>query len=187
MYLTTNYIGIRKGGVRYLFYLLTEDYIEQSVAIQQEVAPLLQEFARNLAGDGALVVPFAGTATENLSAVFNSLDHSFIGKLNQSTPALLILDRDLTEFDPKVSPFLIVSLRESMDDYGRVKVFEVKALLDALVAASRANGLFETANAYLTKLKTSQRRSGVWESVQLRPNFFGVGMDIKAAIDAFRK
>lgn len=187
MYLTTNYIGIRKGGVRYLFYLLTEDYIEQSVAIQQEVAPLLQEFARNLAGDGALVVPFAGTATENLSNVLNSLDHSFIESLNQATPALLILDRDLTEFNPTASPFLVVSLRESMDDYGRVKVFEVKSLLDALATASRANGLFDTAKSYLTQLKSSQRKGDLWESVQLRPNFFGVGMDIKAAIDAFRK
>ena len=187
MYLTTNYLGIRQGGVRYLFYLLTQDYIESNVAIQQGVAPLLEEFARDLAGDGALVVPFAGTASENLSKVTNSLDHQFIESLHSVTPALLILDRDLGEFNPQRSSHLIVSLRESMDEFGHVKVFEVKALLDALVNASRETGLFEQAEEYLSGRKTGQRKTSLWDSVQLRPNFFGLGMDIKAAIEAFRK
>lgn len=187
MYLTTNYLGIRQGGVRYLFYLLTQDYIESNAAIQQSVAPLLEEFARDLAGDGALVVPFAGTASDNLSNVTNALDRQFIESLHSITPALLILDRDLGEFNPQRSSHLIVSLRESMDEYGRVKVFEIKELLDALTGASRETGLFEKAGEYLADRKTGQRNRSLWESVQLRPNFFGLGMDIKAAIEAFRK
>lgn len=187
MYLTTNYLGIRQGGVRYLFYLLTQDYIEDNVAIQQAVAPLLKEFARDLAGDGALVVPFAGTASENLSKVTNALDRPFIESLHSITPALLVLDRDLGEFKPQLSPHLVVSLRESMDDFGRPKVFEVKSLLDALAEASRETDLFKKAEDYLSGRKTGQRKSSLWESLHLRPNFFGLGMDIKAAIEAFRK
>ena len=187
MYVTTNYLGIRQGGVRFLFYLLTQDYIESNVSIQHGVAPLLKEFARDLAGDGALVMPFEGTASENLSAVTNRLDREFIESLHSVTPALLILGCDLQEFDPHRSQHLIISLRESMDEYGRVKVFEVKELLDALVAASRENGLFEKVDGYLNSRKSGGKKSALWESIQLRPNFFGVGMDLKAAIEAVRK
>jgi hypothetical protein len=187
MYLTTNYLGIRQGGVRYLFYLLTQDYIESNTAIQQGVAPLLEEFARDLAGDGALVVPFAGTASDNLSNVTNALSREFIDSLHSITPALLILDRDLVEFNPQRSSHLIVSLRESMDEYGRVKVFEIKELLDTLTNASREDGLFERAKEFLARRETRQRNHSLWESVQLQPNFYGLGMDIKAAIEAFRR
>lgn len=187
MYLTTNYLGIRQGGVRYLFYLLSQDYIESNAEIQRGVAPLLQEFARDLAGDGALVTHFTGTASENLSKVTNALDRPFIESLHSVTPALLILDRDLGEFNPRRSSHLIVSLRESMDEFGRVKVFEVKTLLDVLANATREAGVFEKAEEYLSGRKTDERKSSLWASVQLRPNFFGLGMDIKAAIDAFRE
>lgn len=154
MYLTTNYLGIRKGGVRYLFYLLSQDYIESNAEIQRGVAPLLQEFARDLAGDGALVVPFTRTASENLSKVTNALEPPFIENLYSITPALLILDRDLGEFNPQKSSYLVVSLRKSMDEFGRVKIFEVKALLDVLANASREAGLFEKAEEYLSGRKT---------------------------------
>lgn len=187
MYVTTNYIGIRKGSVRYLFYFLTQDYIEDNVVIQQGVTPLLKRFARDLAGDGALVMPFDGTATENLSAATNCMGRKFIEGLHSLTPALLISSCDLQEFDPHINQHLIISLRDSMDEYGNIRVFEVQALLEALVNASRENGLFEKIDSYLTDVKGSGRKSAVWESVQLRPNFFGVGMDLKAAIDALRK
>ncbi len=187
MYVTTNYVGIRKGSVRYLFYLLTQDYIQDNVAIQQGVTSLLKGFARDLAGDGALVMPFDGTASENLTAATNRMDRKFIEGMHSLTPALLILGCDLQEFDPHINQHLIISLRDSMDEYGNIKVFEVQALLEALVTASRDSGLFEKIDSYLTDVKDSGRSSALWDSVQIRPNFFGVGMDLKAAIDVFRK
>jgi hypothetical protein len=187
MYVTTNYLGIRQGAIRYLFYLLSQDYIEDNKAVQDGVAPLLQWFARELAGDGAVVAPFEGMASENLSRVVNSFERPFIESLHSLTPALLVLDRDLSAFSPGETPYLLISLRDSMDEFGRPKVFELQRLFEMLVEASREPGLLDRAERYLREARAERTRDALWQSLQLQPSFFGLGMDVRAAIDAFRK
>lgn len=63
MYVTTNYLGVRKGSLNYLFFLLSEDYIESNKRIAEAMRPLQEKFAKDLGAAGAIVRPTEGDAT----------------------------------------------------------------------------------------------------------------------------
>ena len=68
MYVTTNYLGVRKGSLRYLFFLLSEDYIESNKRIAEALRPLQEKFAKDLGASGAIVRPTEGDATESIGS-----------------------------------------------------------------------------------------------------------------------
>ena len=54
MWITHSYLGSTRGKMRYLFFLLYEDYIDAQTQFAQELDLFLERFARNL-GDGVLL------------------------------------------------------------------------------------------------------------------------------------
>ena len=68
VYVTTNYLGVRKGSLRYLFFLLSEDYIESNKRIAEALRPLQEKFAKDLGASGAIVRPTEGDATESIGS-----------------------------------------------------------------------------------------------------------------------
>jgi len=188
MYVTTDYLGINRGSVRFLFFLLTEDYLDENRTIQSSLAPLLKKFGQSLAAAGAIVKPASGTASENFTRVLNADENeSFKYSLNGKTPAILVIEGDLKNFRPSHTKHMVISLRDSMDSFGNVKIFEVDELLQALADAAHEGTVFTQAERVLAKREKKARNEAFAESFQLKPNFFGVGLDLKQALAAFKK
>lgn len=188
MYITTDYLGINQGGVRFLFFLLTEDYIEENKTIQSSLAPLFRRFGQQLAAAGAIIKPASGAASENFTKILNAHEsESFKWSLNGKTPAILVIEGDLKTFRPSHSKHMVISLRDSMDSFGNVKIFEVGELLQALAEASHEGTVFTQAGKVLAERNRKVRNDALAESVQFKPNFFGIGLDLRQAIAAFKK
>lgn len=183
MWVTTNYIGIERGDMNYLFLLLTETYVEAQKRIAESLSPLLTEFARDLGEQGALVRPFPGDEGTTLgNALEKDWSNDQIMQMRDSLPALLIIDVDFNQFDPKHSNFFYVSLRDSMNKYGDVEIFQVRELLNMLVEACRCSNLFRIAREHIT----AQDSRTVWEALELKPEFMGFSFDLKKAIEFLR-
>ncbi|WP_431066696.1 hypothetical protein [Methylotuvimicrobium sp.] len=60
MWITHSYVGTTRNGVRCLFFLLLEDYIEEQTQFARELNLEPERFARNLDAFGAVVRPFGG-------------------------------------------------------------------------------------------------------------------------------
>ncbi len=175
MYITTNYLGIKKGSLDYLFYLLTEEYIEKSDTIQKELASLFNIFGRDLAGNGAIIKPSKGTESENLTRVLNLLPNDFVYGFGGKTPAILMLKEDLCSFNPKSSPYVVISLRHLINETGHVKIFELQEILTTLVELSRTHNTFHEIVNYLKKSGLST----LVDSSEIKPGFLGINLDIK--------
>jgi hypothetical protein len=188
MYVTTNYLGVKKGSVNYLFFLLTEDYIEENKIIQSSLDPLFKKFGQELGAAGAIVKPSKGDASENLSRVINNQasDEYKWNAIHGHTPALLILDTDLERFRPERSEHILISLRDSMDEFGNVKVFEVEEMLTNLANAAQEGNVFPKAREIIDERMRKKRNEKLSDSVMFRPGMFGIGLDLKQAIQAFK-
>src|SRR5436190_21849155 len=126
MYVTTRYVGVQRGGVDYLFFLLTEDYIQEYKKIADGLMPLLEGFARDLGDAGALVRPFPGGEKATLGdALRKHWREDRIQPTKSTLPALLVTDVDFDDFDPDCNNHLYISLRDAMDDSGEIRVFEL--------------------------------------------------------------
>jgi hypothetical protein len=189
VYVTTNYLGVKQGSVNYLFFLLTEDYIEENKIIQSSLDPLFKKFGKELGAAGAIVRPRMGNASENLSRVINNQtsDEYKWNAIHGHTPALLIIDTDLERFRPEMSEHIIISLRDSMDEFGNVKVFEVDEMLNMLASAAQDGTVFSKAREMIDDRKRKKKNEKLSDSVQLKPSMFGIGLDLKQAIQAFRR
>jgi hypothetical protein len=131
MYITSQYLGIKKGGLKYLFLLLIEEYQQTQINVRESLRPLIEDFGRNLSEHGAIVIPFAGHADQNLGNVLSKPgwrpeDSDIRLWFTENCPAVLVMDKDVDVFDPKNDPYIIISLRQSMDEFGNVKIFELK-------------------------------------------------------------
>lgn len=188
MYATTSYLGIERGRLNYLFFLVTENYIETNQRIAEALHPLLTEFAKELGDTGAVVKPFDEHASKTFEEVINKFWSTALhDQLRERTPGLLILACDLRAFDPTRDAYIFVSFRDSMDEYGNVKAFEVRDLLNVLTQASRKTDLFESVRKYLQDRKRTEAASTAWEAVQLKPGVFGFSLDLKTVARALRQ
>ena len=183
MYVTARYAGTVLGKVNYLFLLLTEDYIEENRKIAEAVSPLLTKFARDLGDEGALVRPFKGHEATTLGDVVRRpWGNEMIMRMRRDLPALLAIDEDFDHFDPSKHQYIYISLRDSMDQFGNVKVFELQEFLEALTEAVKNGEVFETARKQLREHK--QRLA--WGALQLKPGIFGFALDLKKGLEFAR-
>ena len=189
MYVTTRFAGVEKGGVNYLFLLLTEDYIRTQL---ESLNSLLELFSEKLGKSAALVKTYDGKESVALGDVLKKdWDDEFKMNMRYSLPALLAINENFDEFNPLLHPYIFISLRDSMDDYGRVRIFEVKELLDELTTASKIDLLFEMATEYLESKRTEKINSKIldkaWESFEAKPGVFGFNFDIKKALELLKQ
>jgi len=177
-------MGVERGKVNYLLFLLTEDYIEQHKKIAEGLAPLWDGFADKIGGVATFVRPTRGREQSTLDdALTKGFTHDQEEQIRNSLPALLIIDIDYDEFDARLHKFLSISLRDSMDDTGDVKVFELKKLLDELLLGASANDLFAMAESYF---KAQSRKSGAkagWDMIEAKPGIYGFSLNLKKGVE----
>lgn len=184
MIVTRRYIGIERGGMNYLFFLLTEDYVQTNRTIADTLHPLLEGFARDLNRTGAFVRPFPGDeqATKDDVLKKNWTNDQVMGWMREKLPAILVIDVDFDKFQPDGSNYVLISLRDSMDDFGNVKIFQLQELLDVLAEACQRPDLFRSAREYIT----AQDAEELWDAVELKPGWMGFSFDLKNAIKFLR-
>ncbi len=182
-------MAIKKGHLDYLFFYLTEDYVEAQVKLREQLTPLLTEFGRNLLNKGAVVKAFDRDINAVGEEVAKKFDQrytlekiiSFSDKSRQ--PGLLIINSDFETFNPSENDWLYTSFRDFIDDHGAVKIFSLKELLDALTAICLSEqNLFEEAKDYLRK----KSAVGAHKIVEMKPGLFGISLDLKEAFNFIR-
>lgn len=71
MYLTHSFVAIKKGQLDYLFFYLTEDYVQKQEQFRKKIDPLLEDFGRSLLTKGAIVKAFDNDTSFVNSEVVN--------------------------------------------------------------------------------------------------------------------
>jgi hypothetical protein len=168
-----------------LFFLVTEEYIEGNRQIAGALGPLLTQFGQDLGHVGAIVKPFDAAISKTLEEVLNrKWIPSVFAQFNQKTPGLLVIDTDFKDFDPTRDPYLFISLRDSMDEFGNMKVFEVKPLLTALSNAAERGDLFQEFRKYHQDQQRRKAKETAWQAVEMKPGIFGFSINLKLALSA---
>lgn len=183
MFITTRFIGTKKDGMNYLFFLLTEDYIESHRRIAENLEPLLLKFARDLGETGALVRPFRGDEEATIRDIVSKNWNENEMQRIQQTPGILVIDVNFDEFNPRSNHWLHFSLRDSMSQYGDVPIFEIEELLSTLADSCRnGENIFSRADEIARKKAMRE----LYDSFELQPGIFGFSFDIKKGIEFFR-
>jgi hypothetical protein len=179
VYVTTRFVGIQRGGVKYLVFLLTQDYIEENRKIAEAIGPSLERFARDLGDSGAVVRPFQGNADATLGDALNGKmwDEQDTEYMRNNLPALLITSVDFDDFDPRSSQYALVFLRDLIDKHGNVEIFSLENLLTRLLNGAKQGRIFEAADDFLRNRDAEQAR----EAVALKPGIWGVTLDLAKA------
>jgi hypothetical protein len=180
--ITADYLQARLDGVTHLFFLLTQDYLADNKKIAGSLTPILQEFGKKLGNAGTIVRPRKGTATDNLVRSTPSLPEHFKASIGRYTPALLIVDRPLTKFDPSLHPHVVASLRPFMDSKGDLDIFSTVDFLDALAEPAGMVSFFEQIKNYFSQEKSKLLRRALFNTVGLKPTVPIVGLGIDGKI-----
>jgi hypothetical protein len=179
MRITHTYIGTTRNGVRCLFFLLFEDYIEAQYGLSQEIRQEIERFARNMRNFGAVVAPFAG----DVSAVRESIMAKQWSKEEKTivmrTPAILMIDRDFDDFNPRIHPWVLFHLGD--DDKGAVKCRSLLHKISDAVATEGADPFEMVRNAMREEVVAAAS-----QIIQLNPGAFGVSLDLRASWEAFK-
>lgn len=186
MYLTHSFVAIKKGQLDYLFFYLTEDYIQEQTELRKRIDPLLEGFGRQLLDKGAIVKAFDKDISSTKEEVIDkwkqqeNLQDIVFFKDNKHTPGLLMVNKDFEEFNPKDDQWLYISFRDFMDDFGNFKIFELQQLLTTLAEICNSDkDLFEEAKSYIRKNEAVEAH----KILEIKPGIFGISLDVKEAIN----
>lgn len=186
MYLTHSFVAIKKGHLDYLFFYLTEDYIQEQTELRKRIDPLLEGFGRQLLDKGALVKAFDKDISSTKEEVIDkwkqqeNLHDIVFFKDNKHTPGLLMVNKDFEEFNPKDDQWLYISFRDFMDDFGNFKIFELQQLLTTFAEICNSDkDLFEEAKSYIRKNEAVEAH----KILEIKPGIFGISLDVKEAIN----
>ena len=175
MWITHNYLGITRGDVRCLFFLLHEDYIEAQSGLSDRLRQEIERFARNMGEHGAVVAPFAGDVERTRQHVLDKPWAEREVEKVRRTPALLMIDQDFAEFDPREHQYVILHLNDG--DEGDAALF--RSLMQKLVDALPDEGSdpFKLISEALRQREVQDAA----EMIELKPGVFGVSIDLKRA------
>ncbi len=179
MYVTTRFIGTERGKMKYLFFFLTEDYIESQVRIMQSIEPLLIKLSSEIGQEGALVRPFRNFERDTLGDVMRKEWSTDNRNRLSKTPGILIIDKDFDSFDPQRHKWLHISLRGLINSSGDVQIFELKNLFTLLIGACKEGNILDIPNTISKKSSAKD----LWDSVELKPGVCGISIDLKKAME----
>ena len=188
MWLTSSFLGVKKGTVDHLFFVITQDYIEDNRRIREALDPLLIKLGRDLGSSGAVVRPFPNDANKTLEE-FMSIDgwtDAERQEIRDKTPALLVIESTFEDFDPRTSRYVFISLRDSMDEFGNVRVFDVQELFDLLRAGSSSGELFDRVRAYGKSREAEKARLHARRALKIEPTIAGIGLNVSDALRALK-
>jgi len=136
MWITHSFVGTTKGKTRCLFFLLFEDYVEAQRGLSQAVKDELERFARNLGDAGAVVMPFPGDAPATHRNVLDRDWSEAERREIRRTPAILMIDQDFDDFDPRRHPWVLFHFDRCDDAAYASKLRSLlKQLSDAVASA----------------------------------------------------
>jgi hypothetical protein len=180
MWITHSYLGTTRGDVRCLFFLLHEDYIEAQSGLSDRVRQEIERFARNMGTFGAVVAPFTGdvesTRQHILDKPWSDADREKI----RQTPAMLMIDQDFDDFDPREHRWVILHLGGDEGDAGLFR-----SLMQKLVEALPE----QNSDPFYLISEALQKRdiAAATEMIELKPGAFGVSIDLKRAWKSMKK
>jgi hypothetical protein len=173
MWITHSYLGINIHGHRCLFFLLFKDYIEAEQGFSTAVTMELERFARDMGNFGAVVRPFPGDAESTRNHILDKEWNSAQQSLLSNTPAVLVIDRDFNEFNPRIHNWCLFHVESS--DQGAA---QLRSLLTNLTGAVKSGGdPFQVIQDALLKMNLEQSK----DIVGLRLTWFGISVDLRTA------
>ncbi|HEX6745911.1 MAG TPA: hypothetical protein VF092_01250 [Longimicrobium sp.] len=184
MWITHSYMGTVRGRTRCLFFLLFEDYIEAQHGLSDQVRTELERFARNLGNAGAVVIPFPGDAPATHTSVLEKgWTEKEILELRQ-TPAMLMIDTDFDEFDPRHHSWVLFHFDRS-SSYDGAYAPKLRSLFNQIAAAA-SNGEADPFAIVQASMRTDAiaRASKI---VKLEPGAFGFSIDLRAGWAALKQ
>lgn len=184
MYITTRFLGTQRGNMKYLFFLLTEDYIENQVKIREAIEPVLMKLACGIGQDGALVRPFRSYEKDTTGDIMEKAWTDDEKRKLSLTPGILIMEKDFNLFDPRKDKWLHISFRKLINSYGDVQIFELYSVFAELIVACKRGDLLDTFN--LSKPKDGIAKI-LWDNVEIKPGVCGVSIDLKQVRETLLK
>jgi hypothetical protein len=174
MWITHSYLGTTRDGTRCLFFLLFEDYIEAQAGFSKELNLEIERFARNMGNFGAVVAPFAGDVPETRKSIVDKEWSEEEKVLLRNTPAMLMIDRDFDDFNPRAHPWVLFHFGRDVQDAAKFRSL-LQKVSDAV--ATEGSDPFEIVRNALRNAAIAAAS----QSVQLKPGVFGVSIDLRAA------
>lgn len=185
MWITHSFLGTTRGRTNCLFFLLFEDYIDAQRGLPDEVKAELERFARNLGDFGALVAPFPGDApSTHMSALDKPWTEEEQRELRQ-TPAMLMIDKDFDDFDPRIHSWMLFHFDRSARHDGSYAP-KLRSLLAKIVAATSDQEEADPFAVVRSAIKSEAvaRASKVFK---LEPGAFGVSIDLREGWTALKE
>ena len=188
MWITESFLGTKTNGVKYLFFLLFEDYIQEQTQFVKELNLELERFARNLGDKGALVRPFHGDIESSRKGILDKNWTESEKREISKTPALLMIDKDFDTFNPEENSWLLFNFGEKLCE-GIVGAYKYKELLKAIVDAIKEDNINIFEVAYKAQYELSIKDAT--KVFTAKPGIFGFSIDlIKAGelmVTAFKR
>ncbi len=184
MWITHSYVGTTRNGVKCLFFLLLEDYIEEQTQFARELNLELERFARNLGKFGAVVRPFSGDIEH---AKENILDKNWTQEQLEEvrkTPALLMIGTDFDDFDPQENQWVLFNLGSRIYE-GVPGAYRFREPLASITSAVANEGVdpFEVAHRAQHEIEAHDALK-VFEA---KPGLFGFSVDLVKAGEVIAK
>jgi hypothetical protein len=183
MHITHSYIGTINAPYRCLFFLLIEDYIQAQTQFARELDLHLERFARKLGDSSALVRPFTGdieTVRQHVLEKPWSAEELYEIK---RTPALLMINQDFKDFNPRKHPWLVIHIGGVTGNYGERLQFE-HILDDLAEIVHNANEDYFTAAYNLKHEIEAIEYAKIFEA---KPGIFGLSIDLFRTGDLLEK
>ena len=187
MYITHSFVGIKKGGVDYLIFYLTEEYIEEQVHFTQRLEPLLNALGEQLQNKGAVVKSFRSKISDvnlELAQKWEELfkEEQYHRRLYNEIerPALLIMNSEINEITD--NNFLLISLQD-FKNYGNFDVDSINDFFKFLIKVVHSDlDLISETKKYIKKrnLKNAEK------IMNINPALFGIGINGREALKAFK-
>lgn len=193
MYLIAFEVGFGGGGTggslartkpSYWAYLLIDEYFSAETTRGKDLQQAIMIFDRKVSDKIRIKLPHLGHEErfhrDILSVRWNSDEKEELLK----TPGLLLTERSWRSFDPRLHPWVYINLRDFLDQSGHILLPKLRDFLSRLASAINSD------KKILKELETYIATETVKESTrifELKPNFFGIGIDVKEMVRFLKK
>jgi hypothetical protein len=172
------------GGPPYKYTYLLVVLTGYANKVKDELNQQAKPFGADLGPQGLFVQPFPERAESIAEEVREKPWPAEIKRrLDNSQLAMLVLDREFASFDPREHAYVVIWL----DDYHGEQLDDIRPLLQTLAKKTRDGEdvlayLQDTAKRAVERERLEQATGAgarLASYVELKPNIFGVGIDLK--------
>ena len=169
----------REKKPSYWFYLLIDEYFSAETLQGQSLKQTLMIFDKSVCDRVRVHLPHLGCEQGFRDSVLSRAWNNKEKKELEKTPGLLVMERSIKSFDPRSHSWIYINLLELMDESGNLRMPKVRDFLSSLATAIEKEGkIFKKLKIYI-KEQSLEEKARVFE---LKPNFFGIGIDIKEMV-----